>query len=385
MSVFFLCVQCDEPLPVNDYGEQLIPPPTSDLSQITQIADTVNGNQGDSTEFLLSDYFESEAPINFTQFESPVITIQEKENETYLLTQSDTLSGEFIISGMLVNEDSDTLETELVYNIIAKEDSTSDGGSGDSGDGDDEETGGDDEGSGDDDGGGDEGSGDDEDDSGDPSDSTANRSELVIMPLGDSITNDGRSRIKLWHLLVDDGYSLDYVGDQVQRNSLPDHDHEGVGGITIQGVTDKAASLMQRHKPEFVYLMIGTNDIAWYFDETGEEIAERWDDLVQLIFDNLDPDSFIIAATIPPVTSKDNGKDGMPEKDRAVIVKDYNEALRERIEDRKAAGDNIILADVEAALSLKDHVSGDGVHLNAEGYSVMGTMYYEAIKSILED
>ncbi|MEX2363351.1 MAG: GDSL-type esterase/lipase family protein, partial [Balneolaceae bacterium] len=131
--------------------------------------------------------------------------------------------------------------------------------------------------------------------------------------------------------------------------------------------------------------MIGTNDIAWYFDETGEEIAERWDDLVQLIFDNLDPDSFIIAATIPPVTSKDNGKDGMPEKDRAVIVKDYNEALRERIEDRKAAGDNIILADVEAALSLKDHVSGDGVHLNAEGYSVMGTMYYEAIKSILED
>ncbi|MEX2363265.1 MAG: hypothetical protein WD597_06555, partial [Balneolaceae bacterium] len=253
VSVFFLCVQCDEPLPVNDYGEQLIPPPTSDLSQITQIADTVNGNQGDSTEFLLSDYFESEAPINFTQFESPVITIQEKENETYLLTQSDTLSGEFIISGMLVNEDSDTLETELVYNIIAKEDSTSDGGSGDSGDGDDEETGGDDEGSGDDDGGGDEGSGDDEDDSGDPSDSTANRSELVIMPLGDSITNDGRSRIKLWHLLVDDGYSLDYVGDQVQRNSLPDHDHEGVGGITIQGVTDKAASLMQRHKPEFVY------------------------------------------------------------------------------------------------------------------------------------
>ncbi|MEX0721808.1 MAG: GDSL-type esterase/lipase family protein [Balneolaceae bacterium] len=396
-SLLLLFAQCNSPVSEdsNSLGPQAPAP-----SSITQTADSISGVQAESTEFRFSDYFTSESNITVAQFASDSIAIEELGNETYLLSQPDSLFGGYIISGLLVNESSDTLEAELIYNIVASAETDSDTTSGtDPGDdnsGEDDtgtDTGDDDSGddnSGNDDSGEDdsedEDSGDDSenDNEDDESDSPATESELIIMPLGDSITNDGRSRIKLWHLLVDDGYSINYVGDQVQRNSLPDHDHEGVGGITIQEVADKTESLMRRHKPQYVFLMIGTNDMAWYFDETGEEIAERWDDLVQLIFDSSDPDMYIIAATIPPVTSKENGKETMPDRDRAVIVKDYNTAMRVHIENRIAAGDNIVLADVEDALNLNEHVASDGVHLNEAGYHVMGAIYYEAIISILE-
>ncbi|MEX2346700.1 MAG: GDSL-type esterase/lipase family protein [Balneolaceae bacterium] len=204
--------------------------------------------------------------------------------------------------------------------------------------------------------------------------------ELIIMPLGNSLTNDGRSRAPIWNLLVEDGHEVDFVGDQYQQGIIPDPDHEGVGGITIQEVIDKAESLMRRHDPGYVNLMIGTNDIVWYTDEQVEDIAARWNRLVQILLDSSSSETYIIAATIPPVTPRETGSNG---RDRAILVQQYNERLRNYVEERQDAGDLIVLADVEAELNVNDHVASDGVHLNDEGYRIMGTVYYEAIADIL--
>lgn len=208
---------------------------------------------------------------------------------------------------------------------------------------------------------------------------------LVIMPLGNSLTNNSRPRVTLWNLLTDDGYEVDYVGDQHQTSSIPDPDHEGVGGIKIHEVIDKAPSLMERHNPEYITLMIGTNDIAGYFDEPAVEIANRWNELVQLLLDHSGPRTYIIAATIPPVTSKEVGSTDMEERDRAVMTRRFNRLLREHIEDRRQSGDNIVLADVEQELDVNQHLISDGVHLNPEGYEIMGTVYYEAIKDLIDN
>lgn len=208
---------------------------------------------------------------------------------------------------------------------------------------------------------------------------------LVIMPLGDSMTNDSRSRVKLWNLLTDEGYKLDFVGNQNQESSISDPHHEGVGGIKIQGILVKAASLMQQHQPAYVTLMVGTNDIAWYFDETALEIANRWNDLIDRLFESSKPGTTILAATIPPVSSKIVGKPGMSIQDRAIMVKRYNAELRSLITERKANGDLIILADMEAALDPVKHLSSDGVHLNDAGYAVMGTVYFEAMMKALNE
>lgn len=313
----------------------------SEIFPIEQIADTIEGLQKESVNFHLSDYYQSESPITFAEFTSDDVTIESLDGDSFKVGQPEGLSGDFTIKGDLVNENKQELKSDLKYIIEPKPEP-------------------------------------------DPEPETPpSEGVLVIMPLGDSLTNDGRPRAALWNLLTDDGHKLDYVGDQKQLGSIPDDDHEGVGGIKIQGIADKAERLMNTHKPEYIFLMVGTNNIAWYFDETAEEIAARWDDLIQLIFDSSESGTYIIAATIPPMTSEMVGQSDLAERDRAEVTKKYNSELRDYISSRKENGDNIVLADVEGAINLSDHFHEDGVHLNKEGYVKMGTIYYESMNSVL--
>lgn len=313
----------------------------SELTSIKQIADLIEGQQGDSLIFRLSDYYVSNSPITSVEFYSDNVIIEPMEGDSFKIKQSANLIGEFIIEGNLTNEDDFTLESQLTYMIgpVSKDSSGAI--------------------------------------------PPVSDEILVIMPLGDSLTNDSRPRVTLWNLLVVDGHKLDFVGDQYQSSSIPDPHHEGVGGIKIQGIIDKSERLIHKHKPKYVLLMVGTNDIAWYFDKTGAEIAHRWNQLVQSIFDNSDPDVYIIAATIPPVTSKMVGRSDMEIQDRAILVGHFNAELRKYISDRRNKGDNIVLADVEAKITIDKHLSGDGVHLNEDGYIIMGTVYYDAVNTAL--
>ncbi len=304
---------------------------------IEQIAEVIEGEQGNTVTFHLRDYYKSESPITSVKFTSGNMYIDPLDADSFRISQPDSLSGEFIIEGVLRNEDNQQLNSELTYRIEPKSEPGTP-----------------------------------------PSEGV-----LVIMPLGDSLTNDSRPRVTLWNLLSDDGHELNYVGDQRQSSSIPDDQHEGVGGIKIQGIAEKTERLMNTHQPEYIFLMVGTNDIVWYFDETPEEIAGRWNNLLQIIYDSSAPGTYIIAATIPPVTSGIVGNSNMEERDRATVVKQFNSELRKIISNRKQNGDNIILADVEDALDLSQHFANDGVHLNEEGYIRMGTVYYESMNSAL--
>lgn len=310
------------------------------LTPIIQIADTLQGSQGQIKEFHILDYFESKVPIvnSALYSEELQITISSFGNGCFRLNQPEELSGYFRIQANIINSDDSSLQAELMYQIEEKSAPTA------------------------------------------PSDEV-----LIIMPLGDSMTNDSRPRVKLWNLLYEDGYELDYVGNQYQESSIPDPDHEGVGGIKIEGIMDKAELLMQTHSPRYVALMVGTNDIVWYFDETAPEIASRWKDLIDRIYNSSEPGTYILAATIPPSSSKDVGKTNMTILDRAILIQLFNTELRSYIKDRRENGDHIILADVEAALDRDKHLSGDGVHLNEAGYGIMGTVYYDAMMKALKD
>ena len=310
------------------------------LTPIIQIADTLKGSQGHIMEFHISDYFESRVPIinSAIYSEELQITVSSMGDGCFRLRQPDELSGEFRIQANITNSDDSTLEAELMYQIEEKSESTAPSGE-----------------------------------------------MLIIMPLGDSMTNDSRPRVKLWNLLSEDGHLIDFVGNQYQKSSIPDPDHEGVGGIKIAGIMEKAESLMQTYRPGYIALMVGTNDIAWYFDDTAPEIADRWEDLIEHIFESSEPGTVILAATIPPASSRNVGKSGLSVVDRAIMVQHFNAELRFIIKERKANGDQIILADMEAALHPDIHLSDDGVHLNEAGYAIMGTVYYDAMIKALKE
>lgn len=313
-------------------------PIDSNSRPIIQQKSLVEGVQGASVEIYIDDYFYSEANLISSELNSAEITIEKIGDRRFKFSQPSELYGDFRIQVFVTNSDDVILETELLYQIKEKFVT-----------------------------------------------SPPSNEVLVIMPLGDSMTNDSRSRVKLWNLLTNDGHKLDYVGNQSQGSSIPDADHEGVGGIKISGIMDKAEALMKTHKPKYVNLMVGTNDIAWYFSESAPQIANRWNNLIDRIFDSSEPGTYILAATIPPVTSKNVGQPGLSTQDRAVMVKLYNAELRKIINQRIANGDKIILADMEAALNPATHLSSDGVHLSEEGYAVMGTVYYNAMNKALKE
>lgn len=331
ISLFF--ISCSQPTDAPDEpsGEELPSP-------ITQQKSVIVAQQDETVEIYIYDYFKSEADFTSTVLHSDEITIDPLGNGRFRLSQPRNLFGEFRIQAFITNSDDVTLKAELMYQIEENSEPPA------------------------------------------PTDEV-----LAIMPLGDSMTNDSRPRVKLWNLLNNDGHDIDFVGNQYQESSIPDADHEGVGGIKIEGIMDKAGSLMQAHRPDYVALMVGTNDIAWYFDETAQEIAARWKDLIDRLFDSSEPGTYILAATIPPVSSKNVGQPGMSIQDRAIMVQHYNAELRSIIQDRKARGYHIVLADMEAALDPDKHLSGDGVHLNEEGYAIMGTVYYDAMNKALKE
>ena len=76
-------------------------------------------------------------------------------------------------------------------------------------------------------------------------------------------------RYDLWKMFVDEGWSVDFVGTQVDDGTYSmydgqsfDTDHEGIGGIETEGVLDNLEEVLNSvEKPDMVLLCIGGNDL----------------------------------------------------------------------------------------------------------------------------
>ncbi len=104
---------------------------------------------------------------------------------------------------------------------------------------------------------------------------------LVILPVGDSITQGGRKdrkeytyRLPLQMILARHGINFDFIGSQkeglhndfdwpdIQKNVPFDPDHEGYYGNTTANVCKKAMQAFSIYKktPDMVLIHLGTND-----------------------------------------------------------------------------------------------------------------------------
>ncbi|MFC0626503.1 GDSL-type esterase/lipase family protein [Kribbella deserti] len=124
-----------------------------------------------------------------------------------------------------------------------------------------------------------------------------------VMPIGDSNTGGadaaaGGYRTDLWQLLRADGRPVDFVGSlRAGSAALGDHDHEGHGGWTIQGIHDSVAGWLQTYQPDVVTLQIGTNDM---YDDTGAGLAPgRLSALLDRITQTA-PNARVFVTSIPP-------------------------------------------------------------------------------------
>lgn len=240
----------------------------------------------------------------------------------------------------------------------------------------------------------------------------AARSELVltnfnasrvmkIMPIGDSITDDcsvnGAWRLYLQPLLETNGFPFTFTGRQISSATpaFTKTHHEGYCGAVIappgvfavHGYSTTDAYLLKivadalvitNNRPDLVLLLIGANDIGRgrnpYVVATND-----MSNLLNLVFSNV-PNANII---ISKITSLQNANvAGLNYGAYATNVLIYNAYLQSMVNQRRALGQNVFLADMFSVVDYNTMFMSDHVHPNTTGLNAMAKEFLARMQAI---
>jgi lysophospholipase L1-like esterase len=200
-----------------------------------------------------------------------------------------------------------------------------------------------------------------------------------FLPIGDSISLgvNGGYRRALHDLLAQSGCKAVSVGSKV--DDTPDQDfarHESHAGYTISDVKEKIVPKISSFDPDYILIMVGTNDIAWWTNDTGTQIGERYNALITDI-QKAAPKAWVLVATIPPVSSQTIAPRNV---DRVQLDQDLNDAIRKFVQLRMRQGQKVRLVDVNSALNAAD--LSDGIHPHRTSNLNIAKKWFEALKTI---
>ena len=212
--------------------------------------------------------------------------------------------------------------------------------------------------------------------------SLAGNSPVRILPVGDSITHGYWSGIttdynsyrrELKNLLDSNGHSVDFVGSLADGN-FPDNQHDGHDGwfadhdTKTNRILDHVAGWMTATAADIVLLHIGTNDI--HGDNAN---ATEVSDILDEIFGTNSKATVVLALII-------NARIDYDKRDETST---YNSNMNTMAQGRIAAGDDIIVVDMENGAGL-DYANpsddmGDTRHPSQLGYDKMATNWYPVV------
>jgi fibronectin type 3 domain-containing protein/lysophospholipase L1-like esterase len=188
-----------------------------------------------------------------------------------------------------------------------------------------------------------------------------------IMALGDSITRGTGSawgdgfRLPLVKRMVVGRYTSDMVG---AVNSGPpwlyDRHHDGFGGYGIDDIMNVVATDLNAFRPDYVLLMIGSNDVQSNFHL--DTAPDRLNALIDRITDTR-PTAKVIVASITPLSN--------PVMDANARL--YNAAIPGIVQAQADAGKHVSFVDMYPLLTLAD--LSDGVHPNDGGYAKLAAAW----------
>lgn len=201
-----------------------------------------------------------------------------------------------------------------------------------------------------------------------------------VMPLGDSLVSgccnsfEGGFRPRLYTLLVNAGFTVDFVGteDVLSNNpSLPDPDHEGLGGYEI-GALDAIVehSLAAVDEPDVILLLIGTNDFAGNNDVANAK--NRLENLIAHVA-VLRPHAKIIVSNLLL-------REDLPAADQQIQTL-FNPYIPGIVDHQVSLGRQVYFVDLRSALGPADFV--DGLHPSVVGYNKMADGWFQAISNVI--
>jgi len=198
------------------------------------------------------------------------------------------------------------------------------------------------------------------------------------MPLGDSITYGSSStgivgyRRLLYQSLLGDGYNVDFVGSQTDGSPEDfDRNHEGNRGWRADQIRDSITGWLNSTPADVILLHIGTNDISNDQGATGTDVEIG--QILDLIDDweAVNNEVWVILARI---INRNDWRSG--------ITTTLNGLIQTRADTRIAAGDSIVVVDMESALSYPGDLA-DTVHPNDTGYGKMATVWFAEMETLI--
>jgi lysophospholipase L1-like esterase len=202
-------------------------------------------------------------------------------------------------------------------------------------------------------------------------------SPIRIMPLGDSITYGTNStgtvgyRRPLYQLLIGAGYSVDFVGSQVDGSLVDfDRNHEGHRGWRADQIRDNITGWLNSTPADVVLLHIGTNDISQYqgATTTAAEIGQILDDINA--WETAHNHVWVVLARI---INRNDSLSG--------VTTTLNGLIQNLADTRIASGDKIVVVNMESALNYPGDLS-DTVHPNDTGYGKMAAVWFAALEAL---
>lgn len=224
---------------------------------------------------------------------------------------------------------------------------------------------------------------------------------LTIMPVGDSITDDcvanGAWRLYLQPLLEADGYPFTFVGriSSYPLGGFTKVQHEGYCGSVIappgvltysvhgytgpsvymEGIT---ADALSNTTSELVLVMMGANDIGRGRDPYVVATNDM-PKLLDIIFSNA-PNANVI---LDKATSLQNASvGGMAYSNYAANIYIYNAALQAMVNQRRASGQKVFLADMFSVVNPATMFNSDHLHPNPIGLNFVAREWLARIQAI---
>jgi lysophospholipase L1-like esterase len=162
--------------------------------------------------------------------------------------------------------------------------------------------------------------------------------------------------------------------------------NRGISGQTTPQMLIRFRPDVVALKPEVVVILAGTNDIA---GNTGPMTLESIEDNLASIAELARAHGIrVVLSSVLPVSDYEKTADGQPRNQTTRRPPEQIKALNEWMK-KYAAENKLTYLDYYSAMVddkgfLKDELSNDGLHPNAEGYQVMNPLAEKAIASSLK-
>jgi acyl-CoA thioesterase-1 len=199
---------------------------------------------------------------------------------------------------------------------------------------------------------------------------------VKIMPLGDSITESTKGlnsyRYYLWHLLLNKGYRIDFVGSRHGVGGGPpanadfDMDHEGHSGLRADEILARIQAWASAASPDIVLVHIGTNDLC-----QRQSVASTTGEIGDIIdvLRMVNPRVGVLLAQLI------NSSNCPPSA--------LNATLPALVGDKNSPDSSIVLVDQYSGFD-PGTMTYDGTHPNVIGDSRMADRWFEKLTPLLE-